>query len=264
MRILLTIFILLTGHNGFAGNEVDTIKVFFKMGSPVLSKTAMQYLDSLSYYNILDTRKTYLVIGYADMIGNDTSNRKLSAQRAYTVAEYLKGLGIKNIDTIVGVGEVAKPENPDGYPDDRRVDIVPYKKSKLPDISKLKKNDVFDLENMFFHGGMAVMKDESVPVLVSLKEMMQQNPGLKIRIEGHVHCFTERDVRISGQIVEDPNAGAMDEFKRLSRARAKCVYDYLIENKVDSARLQYTGLACKEMKLHPDNNRRVAIRILDK
>ncbi len=251
----------------------DTISVYFENGISILNSDATKMLDSLAYYNILEPGKRYTVIGYADMVGGEVPNNTLSVNRALAVTRYLAGFGI-GVDTAYGAGEIAKPGNVQGYPDDRRVDIIAAKKATLPDIKTLKKGDVFDLENMFFYSGMAIMKPESKPVLESLLIIVKQNPGLKIRIEGHVHCsgygsnFRQRfssptgDTTIDGRRPDYNYRG--NDFAELSAARARMVRDYLVKNKIDSTRLQYAGMACKEMNLHPENNRRVSIRILDK
>lgn len=241
----------------------DTISVYFDNGVSVLNIAAKHRLDSLAYHNILTPGKHYTIIGYADILGGEDANNTLSARRAKAVAGYILSFGI-TIDTAMGVGEVAKPEHPGGYPEDRRVDIIAGKTITLPDIKTLKKGDVFDLENMFFYGGQAVMKPESMPILESLLAIVKQNPRLKIRIEGHVHCTTGYNVRIGGRHREQYNIGNKEEYQELSTARAKIVRNYLVANRIDSTRLQYAGLACKEMNLHPENNRRVSIRILEK
>lgn len=229
-------------------------------------------LDSLAYHNVLEPGRRYSVIGYADIVGGEKANISLSVRRARAVQAYIEGFGVI-IDSAYGAGEIVKPEYSEGYPEDRRVDIIAEKRVSLPDIKHLKKGDVFDLENMSFYGGQAVMKPESKPILESLLAIVKQNPRLKIRIEGHVHCsgysrgyrqqFVTPDGKVVGVSRPDYSTHINDD-KELSVARARMVRNYLVANKVDSTRLQYAGLACKEMNLHPENNRRVSIRILEK
>ncbi|MFN5710538.1 MAG: OmpA family protein [Bacteroidota bacterium] len=56
---------------------------------------------------------------------------------------------------------------------------------------------------------------------------------------------------------------------KISESRAKAVYDYLIENGIESGRLKYIGLSFKYPRVFPENseedrakNRRVEIEIL--
>lgn len=124
MRLLIILAIFLSHLHSSAQ---DTIKVYFDLGVPSLSTTAMRQLDSLAYYDILIPNKNYGIIGYADYLGSEESNVTLSQNRANAVQQYLQGLGIKeqNIETVTGKGEVNRDINAyDGYPEDRRVDIV--------------------------------------------------------------------------------------------------------------------------------------------
>lgn len=68
------------------------------------------------------------IIGYADYLGNEEHNQQLSEARAKSVADFLGDYGIKstNIRLCAGRGQVERfiQRNPDGFPTDRRVDIV--------------------------------------------------------------------------------------------------------------------------------------------
>jgi outer membrane protein OmpA-like peptidoglycan-associated protein len=78
-------------------------------------------------------------------------------------------------------------------------------------IVKLKKGDRILLENLIFRGGTSFLEKESKPLLEELLEVMQNNPRLKIEIQGHVCCYPNRT-------------------NKLSKERAKVVYEYLIDN----------------------------------
>lgn len=127
MRNVITILLLLITCLPASAGENDTIKVYFNLGVPTLNRAAMQQLDSLAYYDILIPNKNYGIIGYADYLGSEESNVTLSQNRAEAVSKYLQGLGIKheNIATVTGRGEINRNmATGDGYPEDRRVDIV--------------------------------------------------------------------------------------------------------------------------------------------
>jgi outer membrane protein OmpA-like peptidoglycan-associated protein len=115
-----------------------------------------------------------------------------------------------------------------------------------------------DIENIFFVGNQDTLLERSKPELPKLLRFMQLNPGLRIEIAGHVNV---------------PNAPPIETNSwsfRLSEKRAKRVYDYLVEQGVDSTRLTYRGYGNWQMKFpnarseyDQERNRRVEIKILE-
>jgi len=80
------------------------------------------------------------------------------------------------------------------------------------------------LKNVFFETGSAELQNVSVTELNRLKTLLVENENLKIQINGHTD-----------------NVGTEDANKSLSTNRAKSVYDWLIQNGINSNRLQYEG-----------------------
>ncbi len=294
-RLIIIITVMLCAATGYAQKPSDTIKVYFDLAVPSLNTTAMSYLDSLGYYNILPVNKKYGIVGYADYLGTEESNVVLSEKRAASVQEYLQGLGIKpeQIETVIGKGEVNRElSGNEGYPTDRRVDIIiggfkekpkpqpkpvaPPKPQPAPkvvietppptvkniDISKVEKNETIRLDKIFFLPGSHKIREESVEPLFNLYTTMKYNPSLKIKIEGHICCLTNTNT--DGYDYDEREYG-------LSKNRAKAVYEYLISKNIDSNRMSYEGfgitnpLKWPERSLADENmNRRVEIRIIDK
>lgn len=300
MRLLIALALTLTQIHCFAQ---DTIKLYFDLGIPTLNMAAMQQLDSLAYYDILLPNKNYGIIGYADYLGSEESNVTLSQNRANAVQEYLQGLGIKqeNIETVTGKGEINRDiASNDGYPEDRRVDIVlggfkqkavadspayickcgkadckkgplvkvqpqkPAVEKQLQkiDITNIKKDETIRLDNILFLPGSHRIREESEETLFHLYIVMKDHPTLKIRLEGHICCLKNT--------THDGYDYDTQEY-RLSENRAKAVYDYLAEKGIDEERMQYKGfglskpLAWPERSFADENmNRRVEIRILEK
>jgi outer membrane protein OmpA-like peptidoglycan-associated protein len=133
--------------------------------------------------------------------------------------------------------------------------VINFKKeeNKLTSAVKLaKKGDLIVLKNMLFFNMLPDLKPSSKPILSELLAIMEQNPSLKIEIQGHICC-------------EQRNDGI-----ELSVARAKTVYDYLVINKINQNRLNYKGFG-NSRPLHPipeqselqqNENRRVEILIV--
>jgi flagellar motor protein MotB len=82
---------------------------------------------------------------------------------------------------------------------------------------------------------------------------MEENPKLKIEIQGHICC----------QLVSDIND--------VSTARAKTIYSYLIRNKIDRKRMTFKGFGIskpihkipEKNETEADENRRVEILIVE-
>ncbi|MCB0699540.1 MAG: OmpA family protein [Chitinophagales bacterium] len=276
-RILLIALISMSIKAG--AKESDTIKVYFDIAVYNLNSNAKQQLDSLAYNDVLIPKKKYGIIGYADYLGTESSNVTLSENRANAVKDYLLGLGIQEeyIETVTGVGEVSREqEQANGYPEDRRVDIViggfkpkknkpdvkPGPPKKGIDIAKVKKNETIRLDKIFFVPGSHFVRDESLEQLVQLYLILKDNPTVKISIEGHICCHIANTY--------DGYDFDSKDF-RLSENRAKQVYNFLIEKGIDRDRLSYKGLSNKQPLISPERtpmdenmNRRVEIRIIDK
>jgi flagellar motor protein MotB len=83
--------------------------------------------------------------------------------------------------------------------------------------------------------------------------VLEDHPNLKIQIQGHICC----------QLVSD--------FEDISTLRARAVYTFLIQNKINRKRLSYKGFGITR-PIHPipekseqeaNENRRVEILILE-
>ncbi|MCB0699539.1 MAG: OmpA family protein [Chitinophagales bacterium] len=271
MEKTVTLLLLMCSLNTFGQMRSDTIHIYFELGKHRLTKEATYNLDSLAYNDILSPTEKYSIIGYTDYLGDEQTNEELSLKRANTIAEYITTLGISkdNLQAVSGKGEVKREQmGTDGYPTDRRVDIVHgfIKDDKNIQSKGVKADEVFDLENVFFEVGKARILSESLPALKTLLEFLQKKPTIKIQIEGHVHCsWTSLQTIKKRQAVDKMTPReAAKEIYELSDARAKAVQDFLIRNGIPQERLKYLGRGCEELEQHPQNNKRVAIRIIEK
>ncbi len=336
--------------HAFAQSGGDTIHIYFERNIDVLNADGKAIIDSLIGKAIVTEKDNLSVVGYADYLGNEQHNQELSEARAKSVAGYLisGGLPADNIKICLGRGQVERfvQKNPDGFPQDRRVDIVidnlplsppdsgtiPRKQRLIPgktakntgrilvnaenglkkrsskgdkaepskilrndpdnvtivvkpgthtgvpedfknigkpskdkkpsiDLSKYKKGETIVLENIYFYPESHLVREKSVDELQKLFNVLDANPKLRIRIEGHVCCVTDVD-----------DAYDIDsQDNHLSLNRAKYIYDYLVANGIDADRLTYIGFGRSRPvvpvelnEADANKNRRVEIRILDK
>jgi outer membrane protein OmpA-like peptidoglycan-associated protein len=107
------------------------------------------------------------------------------------------------------------------------------------------------LENVFFATGSYELKPESKVELNEVVEFLNNNPAVRIMLEGHTD-----------------NVGSEAYNTELSENRAKSVYKYLVNQGVDARRLEYKGYGfsqpvyTNETEEGRAGNRRTEMRIL--
>jgi outer membrane protein OmpA-like peptidoglycan-associated protein len=121
-------------------------------------------------------------------------------------------------------------------------------------LEPLSQGKSLQLEEIEFHPGTSEFMPSSYPKLKRLKDFMALNSEVNIEIQGHV--FSQKGFSLVGQV--------------LSEARAKRVYNYLVENGIDKHRMSTIGKGSKE-PIYPNPkfsyeeqmNRRVEIQIME-
>ncbi|MDI1256073.1 MAG: OmpA family protein [Flavobacterium sp.] len=170
-------------------------------------------------------------------------------------------LGIKNPEPNTHQPEPINP-NPKpevSYPEKLSFDNPDRTKSTfildrefMKQIGQSKKGDKLTLQNLNFIINTFAIIPASRGKLYELLLVMQNNPGLKIDIQGHICCM--------------PN-----DKQDLSTKRAKAIYSFLIAYGIDKERLSYKGFGSKNA-LYPvpeqteeqrAANRRVEIEIIE-
>lgn len=107
------------------------------------------------------------------------------------------------------------------------------------------------LDNIFFDVASSELVDMSHVELDKLVDLLGKNPSLRVEIGGHTD-----------------NVGSEADNQKLSEARAKAVYDYLVAHGIDPARLSFAGFGASQPvadNATPEGrqlNRRTVMRIL--
>lgn len=195
------------------------------------------------------------VYGFCDSVGSHDYNDKLAVRRVNSVLKTLQDNKIRLSEEIEAKGFGKRFEQSKIQDENRKVEIYFKKKEeKLSDkIAQLKVGDKLRLRNLNFYNRSGIVVPKSRAVLAELFEIMQQNPKLKIEIQGHICCQEKFDI-------ED-----------ISTLRCKTVYNYLIENGISVSRLSYKGFGSSQPiykipeknEFERDENRRVEILILE-
>jgi len=259
-KITSYILLFLLNFNGLQAQ--DKLTVFFDFNKHNLNESATQQLQTWIANN--PKVEVTIIYGFCDWKGTNNYNDSLSLKRVNTVFNYLKekNIKVKEDYEIKGFGEDFEQSKMQS--ENRKVLIVyePIIEIEQPktdnqqlstQIKNAKSGDKIRLKNIYFYNMTPRILPKSKQALVELLCVLEENPKLKIEIQGHICC----------QKVFDIN--------ELSVMRARAIYNYLVSQKINRKRLNYKGYGTSE-PIHPipekseeeqDENRRVEILILE-
>lgn len=206
------------------------------------------------------------IYGYCDSKGTNAYNDTLSLRRVKSVHDFLQQNAISILPDYEekGFGEDFKQADEQSL--NRKVRIVyDVKKEEMPvakmptdseifleNVKTAKTGDKIKLKNINFFNMSPRILPKSKATLHDLLCAMQDNPKLKIEIQGHICC--------------------QDGDKQdLSTQRAKAIYNHLVSNKINRKRLSFKGFGTSN-PIHPipekseaeeEENRRVEILIVE-
>ncbi len=164
-------------------------------------------------------------------------------------------LGIKEEPVPVKVAErkeIVYPDRvmalgPGGREEELKLDVAFMKQ-----VAATPAGQKITLPNMNFYENTFGIMPESRPRLFELLEVMKANPGMKIKLEGHVCCMTA-------------------DRKNLSRDRAKAIVMFLSSQGIERSRMTFEGFGVSQ-PLYPipektpeerEANRRVEVLIVE-
>lgn len=247
----------------FSGSAQQKLEVFFDFDKHNLNDAAVAKLNSwIAIGKPIEVLKIY---GFCDWKGTNVYNDSLSIKRVFSVYDYLKAneIPVKPGYELRGFGENFEQSKNQG--ENRKVMIVyDYKKPESTpetDAARLlqqrifssKNGDKIKLDNINFFNMSPRILPKSKVVLEDLLCILQDNPTLKIEIQGHICC-------------------QQDDKNDLSTMRAKAIYNFLVSRKISRSRLSYKGFGVSN-PIHPIpekneieqyENRRVEIMILSR
>ncbi len=279
MKLLTLLAIMLFSGSYSWAQQKDTTVILFDYNKYLLNTTAVNQLQSFieSYQ---DEKGMIMIFGHCDSRGSEAYNEMLSEQRTNAVRSWLEINGVEssNISVAKGLGEM-QPLNQNSNEDEmqlnRRVEII-WERAPEPQpvqepvetpknfsketVDSLKVGDKLVLPNINFQGGLHRFMPSSMESLKELLEVMRENATLEIEIQGHICCRAGS---------EDDGIDLETRKYNLSAARARAVYDYLVENGIEPSRMKYRGFAGRFPLVSPERseadrttNRRVEIQVL--
>jgi len=109
------------------------------------------------------------------------------------------------------------------------------------ELIRLRQGDIAVMYNVFFFNDAAIMRPESQYEVISLKQMMLENPKYKIKIHGHTNGGSAgKIVRMGDSKNFFSLSGSKEGFgsaKELSESRAEVIRDFLISEGISPDRL---------------------------
>lgn len=259
MKTKISLLFLLFSLSNVAQGKLN---IYFDFDKYDLNETAIKKINSwIAQGKNYQVTKLY---GFCDSKGTNLYNDTLALQRVNEVYNFLKESDIevtKEIE-IRGFGEDFEQSKVQG--ENRRVTIIFSEKETIKkveisekklsqQIKESKKGDLIKLNNIYFFNNSPKIVPKSEPTLYELLCAMQENPNLKIEIQGHICCKLPTQLEV------------------VSAARAKAVYNYLLRNKIARTRMTYKGYGVsrpifkipEKNSTEEDENRRVEILILE-
>jgi outer membrane protein OmpA-like peptidoglycan-associated protein len=210
------------------------IECLFELDRFQLSANQRLRIDSLLKKTPVNIIKNIRIYGHTDSLADIEYNRKLSRRRVQSVLKYfvLQGLDPINAQTdYYGEEKPAYNNSPEERFKNRRVEVIlsvdasllPMADRSLSDYP-LNTGDRLRISNLNFVPNQAVPMSTSFSAFEELLKVMNENPDLELSLRGHVCCSNDFE---------------------LSVARARMVYDFLVDHGISKNRLDYKGFGNK-------------------
>ncbi len=208
--------------------------------------------DPVSYMkgNVFDSEKKTKLQARFELINLATDSIIMQAESDAVTGEFLLCIPSNN-DYALNVSKSGYLFYSDNFSLKGVFDISePYLKDVA--LNLIKQGEKIILKNIFYETDSYELKQESLSELNRLLTFLNQNHQINIEISGHTD-----------------NVGLHDYNMELSENRAKSVYTFLINNKINIERLTYKGygemqpISSNETKEGRADNRRTEIKILN-
>lgn len=284
MKISYILLLILTFPHATFSQE-NTFTVYFDFGKHTLNSAEEQRL--MSFKKALNPTNQYLSIsGYTDTVSSEGFNKNLAKRRIETVLNYLqtndspskiingekdgnlasnyKDAEFRKVIITYSINNKSINSNESAVPTkeiQQNIIEEPTIKADAAEEKSMEKSveiflkeensEVlnFDLSILFYNNS-DIPLPESEPEFKTLYRIMRENNNLDIMIHGHVCCSDNYEI---------------------SFARAKTVYNYLLEGGIDFRRMKYIGHSNSQPKISPEiteedmkQNRRVTIEFIKK
>lgn len=255
MRFKIFILLFLFSLNCLAQKQFE---VFFDFNKDFPNQSSILTLNEWIANNkeIEITR----LLGFCDSIDTKDYNKHLAERRIANVRDLLEKSGLKFSKGLEKIAFGKEFKQSKIQAENRRVTIFytetelkPIESELTKQIRNSKVGETIKLPNIYFFNNSARVVPGSETTLYDVLCALEENPKLKIEIQGHICCQSKVDV---GDV---------------STARAKAIYNYLLRNKIDRKRMSYKGFGIsrpihkipERNETEANENRRVEILIVE-
>ena len=253
-RIIIVFFLV-----SFLGYSQKKVEVFFDFNKDFPNSSSILEINEwiAKNKNVEITK----LLGYCDSIDTKNYNKKLAERRIDNVQILLDKSGLQFNKDIEKVAFGKDFKQSKVQAENRKVTIfynepiiLPVESELTKKIKSSKVGELIALPNIYFFNNSARIVAKSQPTLIDLRCAMEENPKLKIEIQGHICCQTNGDIN------------------DVSTARARAIYNFLLRNKIDRKRMTFKGFGTskpihsipEKNEQEEDENRRVEILIVEK
>jgi len=256
MKLKIVILLFLVSFKSIGQKQLE---VFFDFNKDFPNESSILLINEWIANN--KNAEITKLLGYCDSIDTKNYNKKLAERRIENVQILLDKSGLKFSRDIEKIAYGKDFKQSKIQAENRKVTIfynepqvIPVESELTKKIKNSKVGEFITLPNIYFFNNSARIVPKSQPTLIDLRCAMEENPKLKIEIQGHICCQLENDIN------------------DVSTARARAIYSYLIRNKIDRKRMTFKGFGISR-PIHPipekseqeeDENRRVEILIIEK
>jgi outer membrane protein OmpA-like peptidoglycan-associated protein len=256
MKIKIIVLFFLISFKSLGQKQIE---VFFDFNIDFPNPTSILEINEWIAKN-KDVEITKL-LGYCDSIDTKDYNKKLAERRIENVQILLDKSGLKFNKELEKTAFGKDFKQSKIQAENRKVTIFyneplirPTESELTKKIKSSKVGEIITLPNIYFFNNSARIVPKSQPTLIDLLCAMEENPKLKIEIQGHICCQMNGDIN------------------NVSTARARAIYNYLIRSKIDRKRMTFKGYGTskpihsipEKTEQEENENRRVEILIVEK
>ncbi len=265
LTFLIVLLIPIKGQSQNSSNTTVAI-IYFKSGKfiPDLTEERRLLVAMNDSNRLLEIKE---ISGYTDTVGSVHDNISLAQKRCDHVIDLLNRLSHPTGDNFKV--NIYGEQNPASYTDlslNRRVEIVFSLLNKITissDTSNFKMVRKIELENIYFRPDEAVLEPSSMPYLDYVANTLKTNLNDIFEIKGHVNWNPHSSAT--------SDSGYRIKMNELSAARAKLIYEILIDKGIPAEKMFWKGMGNSEM-IFPNagtdeekrKNMRVEILVLKK